>query len=102
MKPKQRLSASVDADLMAAAEAATRRGDARTLSAWVNDAFRLKLEHDRRMLALATFIDAYESQHGEITPEEIERATRSARARALPVRALGTRTQRPKKRRKAG
>ena len=102
MKPKQRLSASVDADLLAAAEAAARRGGARTLSAWVNDAFRLKLEHDQRMRALATFIDAYESEHGEITAEEIEQATRSARARALPVRALAPRVPRATKKRKAG
>lgn len=102
MKPKQRLSASVDADLMAAAEAAARRGDARTLSAWVNDAFRLKLEHDRRMRALATFIDAYEGEHGEISAEEIERATRAARARAVPTRALGVRTPRATRKRKAG
>lgn len=102
MKPKQRLSASVDADLLAAAEAAARRGDARTLSAWVNDAFRLKLDHDRRMQALSTFIAAYESEHGEISAEEIERATRAARARALPVRALATRSSRAARKRKTG
>jgi hypothetical protein len=102
MKPKQRLSASVDADLLAAAEAAAHRGDARTLSAWVNDAFRLKLEHDQRLRALATFIDAYESEHGEISAEEIGHAARSARARALPVRALGPRAPRATKKRKAG
>jgi hypothetical protein len=102
MKPKQRLSASVDADLLAAAEAAARRGDARTLSAWVNDAFRLKLDHDQRMRALATFIDAYESEHGEISAQEIEQATRAARARALPVRALATRAARTTRKRKAG
>lgn len=102
MKPKQRLSASVDADLLAAAEAAARRGDARTLSAWVNDAFRLKLDHDRRMRALATFIDVYESEHGEISAEEVEQATRAARARALPVRALAPRGPRTTRKRKAG
>ena len=63
----------------------------------MNDAFRMKLEHDRRMQALATFIDAYESEHGEISAEEIEQA---ARARALPVRALATRTARTTRKRK--
>jgi hypothetical protein len=96
------IGASVDADLLAAAEAATRRGNARTLSAWVNDAFRLKLEHDRRMQALATFIDAYETEHGEISDAEIEQASRAARARALPVRALSARTRRTTRKRKAG
>jgi metal-responsive CopG/Arc/MetJ family transcriptional regulator len=102
MKPKQRLSASVDADLMAAAEVAARRGGARNLSAWVNDALRLKLEHDRRLHALAAFIDVYEAEHGEITSAEIAQAARSARARAIPVRTLGTRTARTTRKRKAG
>jgi Arc/MetJ-type ribon-helix-helix transcriptional regulator len=88
MKGKQRLSASVDAELLRAAEAATKRGRASTVSAWVNDALRLKLEHDRRLEALSAFIDAYESEHGEITPSEVERAARAARHRALPVRTL--------------
>jgi len=102
MKPKQRLSASVDADLIEAAEAAAHRGDA-TLSAWVNDALRLKLEHDQRMQALAAFIDAYETEHGEITRDEIDRATRAARTRSLPARALAKRRSRGgEKRRRTG
>jgi hypothetical protein len=88
VKPKQRLSASVDADLLRAAEAAAERGEVSTVSAWVNDALRLKLEHDRRLQALAAFIDAYEAEHGVITADEMARATRKARSRAVPVRAL--------------
>ena len=88
MKPKQRLSASVDADLLAAATAASRRGRVRTVSEWVNDALRLKLEHDQRLHALAAFIDSYEAEHGEITQAEMDRATRRARSRAVTVRGL--------------
>src|ERR1043165_3147849 len=88
MKPKERLSASVDADLLRAAEAAADRGQAPTVSAWVNDALRLKLEHDQRLQALSAFIDAYEAEHGVIGAEEMERAARKARNRAVPVRAL--------------
>jgi hypothetical protein len=88
MKGKKRLSASVDAELLRAAEAAAKRGVASTVSAWVNDALRLKVEHDRRQQALSAFIDAYEDQHGVITPEEIEGAQRAARGRAVPVRTL--------------
>ena len=86
MKGKQRLSASVDADLLAAATAAAQRGRVRTISAWVNDALRLKLEHDQRLQALASFIDAYEAEHGEINQGEMDRAARRARSRAAPVR----------------
>ena len=88
MKPKQRLSASVDADLLAAATAASRRGRARTVSAWVNDALRLKLEHDQRLQALAAFVASYEAEHGEITSAEMDRAARRARSRAVTVRGL--------------
>ncbi len=83
---KQRLSVSVDADLVQAAEAAVAAGRIETVSAWVNDALRLKLEHDRRLLGLAEYIREYESEHGTITQEEMRSAARRARARAIPVR----------------
>ena len=89
MNGKQRLSASVDADLIAAAEQAAARGQVATVSAWVNDAMRLKLEHDHRLRALAELIADYESEHGEITKEEMTDAVREAKRRATPVR--GTR-----------
>jgi Arc/MetJ-type ribon-helix-helix transcriptional regulator len=88
MKPKQRLSASVDSDLIRAATNAARRGEVPTVSAWVNEALRLKLEHDERLRALDAFIEVYEAEHGVITREEMEAATRKMRSRAVPVRAL--------------
>jgi hypothetical protein len=88
MKFKRRLSASVDAELLRAAESAAKRGGAATVSAWVNEAMRLKLAHDRRLQALGAFIAAYEKEHGVISADEIEAARRSARARALPVRTV--------------
>jgi len=87
MKGKQRLSASVDADLMQAGQEAVAEGRAESMSAWVNDALRLKADHDRRMRALDEFIAAYEAEHGEITEEEIRDAARRARAGATVVRA---------------
>jgi hypothetical protein len=101
MKGKQRLSASVDADLLAAATAASRRGRARTLSAWVNDAIRLKLEHEQRLEALEAFISSYESEHGEISSAEMERAARRARARAVTVRGPARPPRAPRRRKVA-
>ncbi len=86
MIPKQRLSASVDADLIVAAEAAVARGRFDSVSAWVNDALRLKVEQDRRLEALGAFVAAYETEHGKITPEEVRDAARRARGRAVVVR----------------
>jgi phage tail sheath protein FI len=86
MSAKRRLSASVDAELLHAAEAAVSDGDADSVSAWVNDALRLKLTHDARLAALAGFIREYEADYGEITAEDIRLAGRRASASAIPVR----------------
>jgi Arc/MetJ-type ribon-helix-helix transcriptional regulator len=87
MKGKQRLSASVDAELLHAAQTAVDEGRATSISAWVNDALRLKAEHDRRMQALDSFLAAYEAEHGVITEVEIDEALRRARSRATVVRS---------------
>jgi hypothetical protein len=83
---KRRLSASVDAALVAAGEAAVARGDAPNLSAWVSAALERQIEHDTRLRALDDFLRAYEAEHGKITDEEIEAARRDAKARAIVVR----------------
>ncbi len=88
MSKKQRVSATVDADLLEAAERAVRRGEATTVSAWLNDAMRLKLERERRLEALSEFIASYEAEHGVIAPEEIRAASRRTRSRALVARGL--------------
>jgi Arc/MetJ-type ribon-helix-helix transcriptional regulator len=83
MSSKQRLSASVDASLVDAAEQAVKRGRAKNLSAWVNDALRLKLEHDERLAALAAFVAEYEASHGVITDTDMRSAARRARSGSL-------------------
>jgi hypothetical protein len=102
---KRRLSASVDAELLGAAESAAKRGEVANVSAWVNDAMRLKVEHDRGLAELAGVIADFEAEHGEITNEEIEKAARRARARAVSVRGAragetraGWRPSRPRRR----
>jgi Arc/MetJ-type ribon-helix-helix transcriptional regulator len=87
MSGKQRLSASVDAELVAVAQDAVAGGQAESVSAWVNDALRLKADHDRRLRALDDFLAAYEAEHGEITEEEMRDAARRARSRAVVVRS---------------
>ena len=89
MKGKERLSASVDGDLLEAGAAAVAAGRAPSLSAWVNDALRRQADHDRRMSALDEFFAAFEAEHGEITDEEIREATRAARSRSVVVRGRG-------------
>jgi Arc/MetJ-type ribon-helix-helix transcriptional regulator len=90
MKGKQRLSASVDAELLQAAQSAVEEGRADSISAWVNDALRLKAQHDRRMQALDSFLASYEAEHGVITETEIDEAVRRAQSRATVVRSTSS------------
>ena len=92
---KHRLSASVDPDLLVAAERAVADGLAENVSAWVNAAMRRQLEHDARMRALADFVGVYERKHGTITEDEMAAAVRRARGRAVVVRGA------PRRRRSA-
>jgi Arc/MetJ-type ribon-helix-helix transcriptional regulator len=86
MSTKQRLSASVDAELVAMAQEAVAQGQAESVSAWINDALRLKVRHDQRLRALDEFLAGYEAEYGEITEEEMREAARRARGRAVVVR----------------
>ena len=78
MTAKTRLSATVDTDVLAAVQAAVAAGEAESVSAYVNDALRLKAEHDRRLRGIDDFTAAYEAEHGEITDEQMEAAYRRA------------------------
>lgn len=86
---KKRLSASVDEELLAAATAAVSGGRAESVSAWINEALRRQVEHDRRLRALDELISAYEAEHGVITEDEMRQAQRRARERAVVVRGRG-------------
>jgi Arc/MetJ-type ribon-helix-helix transcriptional regulator len=82
---KTRVSATVDTDVLEAVQAAVAAGEAESISAYVNDALRLKAEHDRRLRGMDDFIAAHEAEHGEITEEDMEAAYRRAKARAAEV-----------------
>jgi hypothetical protein len=86
MSARRRLSVSVRAAWVEAAKTAVAGGRAASVSAWVDDALRLKVEHDRRLGELAAFIEAYEVERGVISDEEIRDAARLARGRAVTVR----------------
>jgi hypothetical protein len=86
MSPKQRLSASVDAELVAAGQAVVSAGHAESVSAWVNGALQAQVARDRKLAAMDAFLRDFEAEHGEITDAEIAAATRDARTRAAVVR----------------
>jgi metal-responsive CopG/Arc/MetJ family transcriptional regulator len=88
MSTKRRLSASVDEDLLAAAERAVQLKEAESVSAWVNDAMRKKLENDKRLRALAAYIKQYEAEFGVITEDDMVNAEREAKRRTITTRGL--------------
>jgi Arc/MetJ-type ribon-helix-helix transcriptional regulator len=71
---KQRLSATVDAELVDAAMRAVAAGRAASVSAWVNEALRRQAEHDARLTAADELFEAWEAEHGKITEEDMRAA----------------------------
>ena len=64
-----RMSISLDAALGGAVREAAQRAD-QSLSSWLAEAAAAKLRRE----SLHDFLDAWEGEHGELTPEEIARA----------------------------
>ena len=64
-----KLSVSFDADLGDAVRAAAKRSGG-GLSRWLADAAAARL----RAEALLEFLDTWEAEHGQLTPEELARA----------------------------
>lgn len=86
MTAKERLTVTVDPELVEAGNQAVAAGHASSLSAWVNEALTVRAERDRRLEALATAIAGYEADHGEITAAEMAAQQHSDREAATVVR----------------
>ncbi|HVU61304.1 MAG TPA: hypothetical protein VG899_07750 [Mycobacteriales bacterium] len=91
---KERLTVTVDPDLVAAGNDAVASGLADSLSGWVNEALATRAARDRRLTALAAAVADYESQFGEISPAEITDLRRTDQATAVVVRGRRSRTPR--------
>lgn len=94
MPLKDRLSVSVDADLVEAGRAAVRAGQSPSLSAWVSSALERQSQHDARLEALDAFFAEYEEEHGAFTEAEMDAARRRFRERATVVRGASAATPR--------
>ena len=86
MTSRERLSATVESEALAAGRSAVAAGLAPSLSAWVNQALLRQAELDKRLAAMDRLLADYEAKHGEITEAEIRAAERATRARAIVVR----------------
>lgn len=83
---KQRLTVTVDPDLIEAGHRAVAAGEADSLSAWVSTALSEKADRDHKLQSLLAAIADYEAEFGEITPEEIVAQRRADREAAVVVR----------------
>jgi hypothetical protein len=89
------MAANTDVLESVQAAAAVGESEAESVSAYVNDALRLKAEHDRKLRGIDGFIAACEAGHGEITEKEMEAAYRRAKARAIASLKTETTTSSP-------
>jgi hypothetical protein len=99
-RKKERLTVTVDPEILEAGYEAVTAGRAESLSAWVNRALAERVAKERRLSALADAIALYEAEFGEITEEEVVRQARGDRASATVIRgsaaaASGKRRSRP-------
>lgn len=89
-KRKERLTVTVDAELLAAANEAVERGSADSVSAWVNEALTERADRERKLAAGWEAIAAYEAEFGEITEADMAEQHRADRAAAIVVRGRGS------------
>ena len=83
---KERLTVTVDPDLIEAGNQAVAAGMAESLSGWVNAALVERAIRDRRLRSLSDAITAYEADHGQITADEMATQARRDREEAVVVR----------------
>lgn len=81
------MTISIDASLATAASAAVADGRAESVSAWVANAMRERVDRERRLASLADAVARYEAEHGLITDDELAEQERADRDAAAAVRA---------------
>lgn len=83
---KRRLSASIDEDLLAAAERAVAEGRAPSVSALVEEALAARMEQDRRLEAAQDLMDWMDAEWGPMSEEDKAAADAEIAARTIRVR----------------
>lgn len=86
MSTKERLTVTVDPELLAAGNKAVATGQADSLSAWVSLALAERVAKERRLKAMSEAIAMYEQEFGVITDAELIAQRRADRSAAVVVR----------------
>jgi len=98
---KERLTVTVDPDLIEAGNDAVAEGRAESLSAWVNAALAERVARERRLAALAQPVAAYEERFGTISAQELADQARADRESAVVLRGARDGRAKSKTRRRA-
>ena len=85
-RTKERVTLTLDRELVEAAGQAVRSGRADSLSGWINQALSEKVARERRLRGLSAAIALYESEFGEISEAEMDAQRRTDRREAVVVR----------------
>lgn len=93
---KERLTVTVDPDFIEAGNDAVSEGRAESLSAWVNAALAERVARERRLVALADAVGAYEERFGVISARELADQARADRESAVVVRGDKTKSSKRK------
>jgi metal-responsive CopG/Arc/MetJ family transcriptional regulator len=96
MGRKERMTVTVDAELIEEGNRAVKAGEADSLSSWVNDALVERSDRQRRLRGMAATIAAYEREHGVMTDEEMLAQARADQKNAIVVRGRRGRISRPR------
>src|SRR5687768_17177979 len=102
IETKERLTTTVDRELVRAGREAVAAGRAPSLSWWVNAALAERAAKDRRLQAMAEAVAAYEEERGEMSPAELAAQERADRQSAVVVRGRKRVAARVSHRRRAG
>lgn len=84
---KQRITVTLNPELVDAGLQAVEDGRADSVSAWVSAALEEKIVRDRKLALLDIAIASFEQEFGEITAAELAAVERTDRASAVMVRA---------------
>jgi hypothetical protein len=91
---KQRLTVTLDPELIDAGQRAVEAGRAESVSGWVSAALAEQIRRDDKLGLLAAAIADYEQEFGEITADEMRAQQRADREAAVVVRAKRAPTRR--------
>jgi Arc/MetJ-type ribon-helix-helix transcriptional regulator len=83
---KERLTVTVDPELVRAGEEAVGAGQAESLSSWVNAALADRAARDRRLRALSEAVADYEAEFGTISEHELAAVREADRQGSCIVR----------------